>query len=74
MIVFMAVYDEIAAPQLAIDCQVKHGKVAAGVLILEMQTDRPNILGLDEGVLANQLTLVSGFALFDGVHSRLLVC
>jgi hypothetical protein len=36
--------DEIAAPQLAVDGQVEHGKIANRMDILEMDSDGPDVL------------------------------
>ena len=66
--------NEVAASELAVDCQVKHGEVSYCVRILEMNADRPDIFGFERGLLPNQLPLVPGFPMrmFAGFHDWLL--
>jgi hypothetical protein len=42
--------------------------------ILEIDADGPDALRLEGRLLADELTLVPGFALVDGFHLRLLGC
>jgi len=51
---------QIAATQLAVDRQVEHGKVANLVRVLEMDSDSPDVLGLEWWLLADQLAFVPG--------------
>jgi hypothetical protein len=50
--------DEIAAAELAVDGQVEQGKVTDGMCILEVDTDGPDVLWLERGLLADQLPRV----------------
>jgi hypothetical protein len=36
--------------------------------ILKVDADGPDVLGFERWLLANQLSLVLGFAFFDGFH------
>ena len=38
--------EEIAASELAVDCEVEHGEVAEAMIDLQFGSDRPNLLGL----------------------------
>jgi hypothetical protein len=55
--------DQVAASQLAVDGQIEQGQVANRMVVLQVDTDRPDILGLEGWLLADQLALVPGFAL-----------
>lgn len=66
--------DEIAAPQLAVDGQIEHGEVTDRMGILQVDADGPDVLRLERGLLADELSLVPGFALVDSFHDRLLGC
>lgn len=66
--------DEIAAAQLAVDCQIEHGEVTDGVRVLEVDSDRPDVLRLEGRLLPDELSLVPGFALVDSSRHRLLGC
>jgi hypothetical protein len=50
--------DEIAAAKLTVDGQVEHGELTNGMRILEVDTDGPDVLRLERGLLADQLPLV----------------
>ena len=63
---------QIAATQLAVDRQVEHGQVANLVFILEVDSDGPDVLGLEWRLLADQLAFVPGFPSLIGFHVRLL--
>jgi hypothetical protein len=54
--------DDIAAPQLAVDCQIEHRQVARPSLHLQSGTDRPNMLCPQRRFLADELTLVPGLS------------
>jgi hypothetical protein len=66
--------DEIAAAQLAVDGQVEHGKVTDRMGFLKADADGPDVLGLERWLLADEFSLVPGFALVGGFHDRLLGC
>jgi hypothetical protein len=66
--------DEIAAPELAVDCEVEHGQVSNLVRILELNPDGPNVLRLQGWLLSNQLALIPGFQVTSRFHDRLLCC
>jgi len=63
---------QIAATQLAVDRQVEQGQVASLVLILEVDSDGPDVLGFEWWLLADQLAFVPGFPSLIGFHVRLL--
>jgi hypothetical protein len=65
---------EIAATQLAVDGEVEHGEAANRVRILEVNSDRADVLRLEGRLLADQLPLVPSFAFDDGFDIRLLGC
>jgi hypothetical protein len=50
--------DQVAAPELAIGCQVEHGQVADPPLALEMETDGPNSLGFERRFGPDEAALV----------------
>ena len=53
--------NEVAASELAVDCQVEHGEVTDFVRVLQMNTDGPDVLGFERCLLPNQLPLVPCF-------------
>jgi hypothetical protein len=65
--------DQIATPQLTIDCQVEHGEISNSMALLEGKPDRPDILGLEWWLLTDKLSFVPRFTFLDGFHDRLLV-
>jgi len=50
--------DDIAAPQLAVDCQIKHCQVSRPSLHLQSGTDRPYMFWPQRWLLADKLALV----------------
>ena len=60
--------DEVASAQLAVDGQVEHGQISHLVGVLQVDADRPDILGLQRGLLANQLSLVLRWPMLVGFH------
>jgi len=46
--------DDIAAPQLAVDCQIEHRQVARPSLHLQSSADRPNMFWPQRGFLADE--------------------
>jgi hypothetical protein len=52
--------DEIAASELAIDCEIEQGKVARSVLELEPDPDCPDILRFQRSLLPGKSSLVPG--------------
>src|SRR5262245_6416442 len=54
--------DDIAAPQLAIDCQIEHCQVSRPSLHLQSGTDRPNMFWPQRWLLADELALVPGLS------------
>ena len=65
---------EIAAARLTIDGQVEQGEIADGMGILQVDSDRPDIFWLQRWLLADELSLVPGFAFRVGFPDRLLGC
>jgi hypothetical protein len=65
---------QVAAAQLAINGQVKHGQVAHRMPVLQVNPDRPDLLGLERGLLPDKFALVPRFAFLDGFQFRLLGC
>jgi hypothetical protein len=63
---------QIAATQLAVDRQIKHGQVANLVFVLQVDSDDPVVLGLERWLLADPLALVPRFPKLLGFHVRLL--
>ena len=67
---------EVAAPELAVDGQIEHRKIALAALQLQTNANCPDVLWLERALLAGQATLVPGIALprrnapFGG-HGRL---
>jgi hypothetical protein len=55
--------NEVAAPELAVDGQIEHRKIALAPLHLEANTDGPDIPWLQRALLADQAPLVPGVAL-----------
>jgi len=53
-------FDQIAAPQLAVDCQVEEREVAQVLSQLQADADRPDLLKLQGRLLANELAPVLG--------------
>jgi hypothetical protein len=45
--------DDIAAPQLAVDCQIEYGEVSRASVHLQSGTDRPDMLWPQWWLLAN---------------------
>jgi hypothetical protein len=54
--------DEIAPTQLAVDAQVEERELAHPVLHLETDTERPDVLELERGLLPDDLALVPRLA------------
>src|SRR5262249_29547855 len=54
--------DDIAAPQLAVDCQIEHCQVTRASVHLQPGMDRPNMFCPQRWFLADELTLVPGLA------------
>jgi hypothetical protein len=52
--------DDIATAQLAVDCKIKHRKVARSPLHLQPRPDRPDVLRSQRRLGSDQLTLVPG--------------
>jgi hypothetical protein len=52
--------DDIAAPQLAIDCEIEHRQVTGPPVYLQSGTNRPNMFWPQWRLLANELALVQG--------------
>ena len=50
--------DHIAAGQLAVDGQIEHGQIAGALLHLKLGPDRPNVLGSQRGLRADQFPFV----------------
>src|ERR1700760_3545559 len=50
--------DDIAAPQLAVDCQIEHCQVARPSLHLQSSADRPSMFWPQRGFLADGLAVV----------------
>lgn len=65
--------EEVAAAQLAVNCQIEHGEVANRIRVLKVYPDGPDILRLRGRLLTDEFALVPCFALLDGVHNRLRV-
>jgi len=57
--------DDIAAPQLAVDCQIEHRQVSRPSLHLQSGTDRPYMFWPQRWLLADKLALVP--RLFSGL-------
>lgn len=64
--------DEIAIAQLAVYGQVEHSEVTNRMPVLQVYPDSPDALGLERRLLADELSLVPGFAFLSGFHIRLL--
>jgi hypothetical protein len=52
--------DDIAAPQLAVDCEIEHRQVAYPPVHLQPGTDRPDMLRPQRRLLADELAVVPG--------------
>jgi len=52
--------DDIAAPQLAVDCEIEHRQVAGPPVHLQSGTDRPNMFGRNGGFWPMSLPLFQG--------------
>jgi hypothetical protein len=63
---------QITATQLAVDRQVEHGQVTNPVSVLEMDSDGPDVLGLERWLLADQPAFVPRFPKLIVFHARLL--
>jgi hypothetical protein len=50
--------DQIAAAELAVDGQIEHRQVTDPLLALEMETDGPDLLGLEGRLGPNKTSLV----------------
>ncbi len=61
-------------PKTATEPQIEHGETPDGMGILEVDSDRPDILRLEMSLLADEFSLFSGFAFRFGFHDRLLGC
>jgi hypothetical protein len=58
--------DEIAAPELAVDRQIEHRKIASTTLHLQPYSNCPDILRLERALLADQASPVPGCTLGGG--------
>jgi hypothetical protein len=56
-------FDQIAAPQFAVQTQVEHSQLACAVLQLQVHPDGPDILELEGCFLTNEFVLVPRLAL-----------
>jgi len=65
--------DEIAAAQLAVNGEIEQRQISNLTGILKMNTDRPDVLGLERWLLPYQFAFVPGFPRVIGFHVRLLV-
>jgi hypothetical protein len=54
--------DDIAAPQLAVDCEIEHRQIARPAAHLQSGTDRPNMFWPQRRLLADELALVPGLS------------
>jgi hypothetical protein len=54
--------NEIAASELAVDRNIKHGEIARAPLGLKLRADRPAVPGSERRFRAGQLALVPGYA------------
>src|SRR5215470_1202422 len=64
--------DEITAPELAVDRQIEHRKIASATLHLQLYSNGPDILWLQRALLTDQASPVPGCTLAGGdrVFSR----
>jgi hypothetical protein len=58
--------NEVAAPELTVDSQIEHRKIALAALYLEANTDGPDILRLQWALLTDQAPFVPWDALLEG--------
>ena len=66
--VFDAHGHRVAAAQLAVDCEVEHRQVSNLLVVLQVDSDCPDILWLPWQLLPDQLALVPGFPSVSGLH------
>ena len=58
--------DEITAPELAVDRQIEHRKIAPALFHFRADSDRPNVFRLQRTLLADQAPFVPGIAVPRG--------
>jgi hypothetical protein len=54
--------DDIAPPQLAVDCQIEHRQIARPSVHLQSGADRPNMFWPQWWLLADELALIPGLS------------
>ncbi|SOE87740.1 hypothetical protein SAMN05446935_8397 [Burkholderia sp. YR290] len=67
-----AQYDDWAATQFAVDCEVEQDKVTDGMNVLKVDPDGPNVFVSERRLyLADQLAFIPRFTSLFGLHGRL---
>jgi len=65
--------DEIAAPELAVDRQIEHRKIASAALHLQLYSNGPDILRLQRALLTDQASPVPGCTLGGGIECSVVI-
>lgn len=66
--------DGVAVAQLAVDREIEHGQTPNLAVILQVNSNGPDVLWLQRWLLADQFAFVPWFPALSELHDKIIYC